>query len=588
MKKQLKKQYFFLGLGIFVLVSVLYLLQWNYYVLSSGKVEYYQNGKLLSSGSPNYSEDVKKVITNNKRKKLINLPSGFAVDLPTDMNFDFNYSPAFSRASNKQLDIKMSREYSPYTEYDLGVKDWTKNLFTHPIHAVNYALGYSKTYLNKLLPIEYEDKEMEKYFSDYLNRFIENPKYRETNSINLVENKWININGFKTKVISFTRTPAVGSLEVQNSYVFAYIITGNRQYYTFFFRTDSLKDQKNTIDGILNSFAKIKSHGVNKFNLDLKPELPKWNPDTLDFYNKLKDTDKIIWGYFYPHANDDYSKVAAVEQKIDYKFSILLDYLYLGHPFPSAEMHKAYQRGQVIELTMQVAYQNNDNEPKHNANFDVIDGKYDNEIRKFAQDAKAFDHPFLFRLNNEMNTDWSQYSGVLLLSDSDIYKKVWQRIYNIFEQEGVNNAIWIFNPNDGNYPPANWNSHISYYPGNKYVQLLGVTGYNAGTYFKDVTGERWRTFDEIYGHMAYEYRKLYAHFPWIITEFASNSVGGDKAKWISDMFRALPKYPEIKAAVWWSYYDPDYRQGMNNVPARKYWLDEKDEYLKVFKEGLNR
>lgn len=583
----MKKRYIILGLGIFTLAAILHLLQWNYFIFSPGKVRYYQNGRFLAN-SPNYSEDVKKIITNDNRKKLINFPSGYAIDLPTDVNFDFNYSSAFVRVSNKHLDIKMSSEYSPYTEYNLGVMGFAKDLFTHPIHAISYALGYSKTYLNKFIPIEYKDKEMEKYFNDYLNRFIENPKYRETNSINLVEDKWIDIHGFRTKIISFTRTPASGSFETQNDYVFAYIITGKQQYYTFFFRTDSLKEQKVTIDGILNSFMKIKSHGVNKFNLDLKPELPNWNPETLSFYNKLKNTDKVIWGYFYPGAIKDYTKVANVENKIDYKFPILLHYLYLGETFPTDGIQRAYNRNQIIELTMQVAYFNNDNNPKHNANFDVIDGKYDNEIRKFAKDAKTFGHPFLFRLNNEMNTDWSQYSGVMLLSDSDIYKKVWQRIYNIFEQEGVDNAIWIFNPNDGNYPPANWNSHISYYPGNKYVQLLGLTGYNTGTYFKNVTGERWKTFDEIYGHMAYEYRKLYKNFPWIITEFASNSVGGNKAKWISDMFKDLPKYPEIKAAIWWSYFDPDYRPGMNNVPARRYWLDEKDEYLKVFKEGLKR
>jgi len=73
----------------------------------------------------------------------------------------------------------------------------------------------------------------------------------------------------------------------------------------------------------------------------------------------------------------------------------------------------------------------------------------------------------------------------------------------------------------------------------------------------------------------------------MITEFASSSRGGDKAAWIREMFRDLPRYPEIKAAVWWSYGDPDYRPGHEHEWARPYFLDERPEYLAAFKAGLN-
>ena len=53
-------------------------------------------------------------------------------------------------------------------------------------------------------------------------------------------------------------------------------------------------------------------------------------------------------------------------------------------------------------------------------------------------------------------------------------------------------------------------------------------------------------------------------------------------------FVALPYYPEIKAAVWWSYADFDYRPGKEGIPARRYWLDEKDQYLKAFRNGLRK
>jgi hypothetical protein len=40
--------------------------------------------------------------------------------------------------------------------------------------------------------------------------------------------------------------------------------------------------------------------------------------------------------------------------------------------------------------------------------------------------------------------------------------------------------------------------------------------------------------------------------------------------------------------VWWSYADFDYSKNKKGTPARRYWLDEKPEYLRAFREGLKR
>lgn len=464
----------------------------------------YQNGIKIVQQEPDYTQDVKRVVQKGEKQQLTSYPDGYSLQLPAGLSLDFSYASAFVRAFASDLDIKISREHSPYEDLDM-------------------------------------------YFADYPNRFIGNATYRAANNIEVHEDTWVNIRGHRTRLISFTRHPAPGSTETQNSYVFAYMITEGREFYNFFFRTSSLAKNRPVIDEVLDSFEKVDTRGVPVDRLDFKPVIPRWNQETVAYYQQLVSTREVLWGYFYPWAlTKDYSPVAKVEERLEHEFSILLHYVYLGHAFPAEGMQRAQERGQVVELTMQVAAGNNDNEPRQNANFEVLDGRLDDKIREFAQAAKAFGHPFLFRLNNEMNTDWSQYSGVLTLSDPDIYIKVWQRIYRIFQEEQVDNAIWIFNPNDRSYPPTRWNSHISYYPGNEYVQVLGITGYNTGDYFQDVTGEHWRSFDEIYSEMAEQYRPVYGRFPWIIAEFASSSVGGDKEQWIRDMFRRLPDYPEIK------------------------------------------
>ena len=48
---------------------------------------------------------------------------------------------------------------------------------------------------------------------------------------------------------------------------------------------------------------------------------------------------------------------------------------------------------------------------------------------------KSYKEPILFRLNNEMNTDWTSYSGIVSLLDPDIFITTWKRLYNIFEEK---------------------------------------------------------------------------------------------------------------------------------------------------------
>ena len=77
----------------------------------------------------------------------------------------------------------------------------------------------------------------------------------------------------------------------------------------------------------------------------------------------------------------------------------------------------------------------------------------------------------------------------------------------------------------------------------------------------------------------------FSEFPFIITEFASSSVGGDKAGWITDMFATLKKYKNIKLALWWSSADYDFSKSPPEL-ARPYWLDETDATVEAFKKGV--
>ena len=52
----------------------------------------------------------------------------------------------------------------------------------------------------------------------------------------------------------------------------------------------------------------------------------------------------------------------------------------------------------------------------------------------------------------------------------------------------------------------------------------------------------------IYDEINNQYIDVFGKFSWVITEFASSSVGGDKSAWITSMFENIKNYPNINDA----------------------------------------
>jgi beta-mannanase len=111
---------------------------------------------------------------------------------------------------------------------------------------------------------------------------------------------------------------------------------------------------------------------------------------------------------------------------------------------------------------------------------------------------------------------------------------------------GGTNALWVFCPNAASVPGDSWNVWSNYYPGDAYVDWMGLDGYNWGT---TMTGSTWQSFSSIasliYSGLAAKGK------PVMIPETASAEVGGDKAAWIAAILPSLKsQFPQIKAFVW--------------------------------------
>jgi beta-mannanase len=174
---------------------------------------------------------------------------------------------------------------------------------------------------------------------------------------------------------------------------------------------------------------------------------------------------------------------------------------------------------------------------------DVISGRYDTYIRKFAEEAKAWGHPFFLRFDWEMNGNWFPWAEGVNGNNPGEYVAAWRHVHDIFTQVGATNATWVWCPNVD--PNHEFTDVGEYYPGNEYVDWTGLDGYNWG-------GSRWKSFDETFSSTYHRIVDQVAPGkPMVIAEVGSAENGGSKSAWIAEMLKKLPtSYQGIRAVMW--------------------------------------
>ena len=179
---------------------------------------------------------------------------------------------------------------------------------------------------------------------------------------------------------------------------------------------------------------------------------------------------------------------------------------------------------------------------------DVAEGKYDSQIREYAEAAKAWGHSFFLRFDWEMNGNWFAWAAGANGNDASEYVAAWRHVHDIFTEVGATDATWVWCPYAD--PEGKLTPLASLYPGDEYVDWTCLDVYNwAATNNPPVP---WQSFAELAGPSYREITEQIAPSkPMLIGETASTEHGGSKAEWISQLFRELPKrFPKIHGLIW--------------------------------------
>jgi len=223
----------------------------------------------------------------------------------------------------------------------------------------------------------------------------------------------------------------------------------------------------------------------------------------------------------------------------------------------------------------------------------IIDGEFDEYLSQWADQLKAFAKPVMVTFGAEMNGDWFAWSGVFhggaeaagfgdpgKADGPERYVAAYRHIVDLFRQREVGNVTWYFQPNHESHPDEDWNSISAYYPGDEYVDWLGLSVYGA----QEETDE-WVSFEQAMDPAYVEIMALSEEKPIVLAEWgvAEQPSKGDKAGWYTEALGKLQtRYPRVKIAV---VYHERWENGDGTSSNLR--IDSSPDALEAYRQGIS-
>ncbi|HEY3436728.1 MAG TPA: glycosyl hydrolase [Actinotalea sp.] len=273
-------------------------------------------------------------------------------------------------------------------------------------------------------------------------------------------------------------------------------------------------------------------------------------------------------------------------------------------PFRPDAVTRAWQRGMMPLLTWESQPGNAGNDQAVNADYSLpviigdpangVPGRYDDYLHQYARDIAALGLPLAIRLDHEMNGSWypwgeRAWGGNFMNGNrKGDYVAMWRHVHDIFEQEGANQYVmWIWAPNIVNSLPdygkySSWYMN-SLYPGDDYVDWVGLSGYYRPPYRADQTPTFQYTFDRSLAQL----REVAPGKPILLAEIGASEIGNNKPAWVTSLFEslALPQYSDIVGFAWFHHTVTTISGGQR--VTNDWRIDSRRDSLDAFIAGIS-
>jgi hypothetical protein len=176
---------------------------------------------------------------------------------------------------------------------------------------------------------------------------------------------------------------------------------------------------------------------------------------------------------------------------------------------------------------------------------DVVRGEQDEYLRRIAASMKKFPYVIYLRPWGEMNADWSPWQPGTDRPRAGTHQEfihAWRHVRDLFVREGVHNVKLVFNPDASDWETSTKIERI--WPGNEYVDVLGIDGYNWGNGVPSAPGE-WTEFEDVFEKMYGILTALHPTAPVWLCE-----VGSKEPQKSDGTARPAPRDKRHKKGAW--------------------------------------
>ncbi len=194
-----------------------------------------------------------------------------------------------------------------------------------------------------------------------------------------------------------------------------------------------------------------------------------------------------------------------------------------------------------------------------------LDGKHDAQLKTYFTAAKDFNGPLMMEFCPEVNGDWFPWNGTwnggkktdgygdpAEPDGPERFKDVLKHVINISRAAGATNITWVFHVDSAKSPEAEWNDIKHYYPGDDYIDWIGISVFGA-----QLPTHEWSLFQSKLKRFVPDIEKLNSKRPWLIAEMGVIESAQDSSKkslWLKQALGFIEAgiFPDVKGITYWN------------------------------------
>lgn len=223
----------------------------------------------------------------------------------------------------------------------------------------------------------------------------------------------------------------------------------------------------------------------------------------------------------------------------------------------------------------------------------IISGYFDKDFRAWAVAARQYAKPLIVEYGTEVNGNWFPWNGYWngagkkngygdpnYPDGPERFRDAYRHIITVMRQQGASNITWVFHVDSTDWPQEWWNRFEYYYPGDSYINWVGVSAYGAQTPLDEWCDAFRDLMDAAYPRM----RTMAPAKPLALLEFGVTSRNPlcDQAQWAKSALVDLthPRYPRLIGFTWWNEKWPNDDDPAHDTDMR---VQDNPELVAVFK-----